>query len=348
MKKNDGKLSNEEKTFNLPDITVGLIVSFVSTGFFVLIFAICLFTKTIVLQMENAFWFFVFIFALSLLTGTLVFGSFIKTNNSEVKSIESAIDKICKGQYEIRIPEVSDKYKSVRKNILKLADYMKAAENANNDFINDFSHELKTPIVSIRGFAKLLLKGNLSKEEEEEYLKVIATESDRLIDLTAGTLLLDRLDNNRAKVEEKLYNLSEQLRRCILMLQDSWEKKNIDISADFLEYFVVSNEELVSQMFINVLQNAVKFSSEGGKVTVSVTETDKNITVLISDNGVGMDEDTKKRMFDKYFRGDKSRSTPGNGLGLATVKKIAEVLDITLKVNSKESVGTDFYIIFKK
>ncbi len=348
MSAKDKKSGGAKKPGKLSDIARGVITALVSTGFLLFVFAVCVFTGSIEIHMDNAIWFVLFIFVTSIAAGGFVSGGFVKSNSAEIKAISDAIDRICNGQYDVRIPELSDKYKKIRKNILDLADYLKKAESANNDFINDFSHELKTPIVSIRGFARLLIKGGLTEEEKKEYLNVIALESDRLVDLTAGTLLLDRLDNNRAKVEEKLYNVSEQLRRCILMLQETWEKKNIDVNADFLEYFIVSNEELVSQMFINVLQNAIKFSYDGGKITVAVQETDKNVTVLVSDKGMGMDGDTKRRMFDKYFRGDKSRSTPGNGLGLATVKKIAEVLSVTLKVESKEGLGTDFYMIFKK
>ncbi len=347
--KKDKKSANKSiKVNNHPDLLIGLFTSLASSGFFLTIIAITIFTGSIKLNMNNAFWFILFIFAVSIASGVIVYMLYAKNKNREIKIISDALDKIMKGQYDINMPEVSKKYADVANKLLALSDQLKKAEAANNDFMNDFSHEIKTPIVSIRGFARLLLKGNLTKEEETEYLKVIASESDRLIDLTAGTLLIDRLNNNRLEIEEKLYNLSEQLRRCILMLQSDWEKKNIEINADFLEYFIVSNEELVSQLFINVLQNAIKFTSENGKVDITITENDKNTTVKISDNGIGMDAETKRRMFDKYFRGDKSRSTSGNGLGLATVKKIAEVCDISLKVNSKENVGTDFYIIFKK
>lgn len=337
-----------KKSFTLPDVVYAVLTSATSSGFLMMIIAVLAFTGSVTFNISNAFWFLLFTFAFSVLAGTLVYMARAKRKAGEAQEIAAAADKICKGQYDISLPEFDGQYKKVAKSLENVAAYLKRSEQANNDFINDFSHELKTPIVSIRGFAKLLVKGGLTEEEQKEYLDVIAKESDRLIDLTAGTLLLDRLDNNRFDVEIALYNVSEQLRRCILLLQNDWEEKNIDIYADFYEFFVKSNEELTSQLFLNVLQNAVKFTPENGRIDVTVTENDKNTVVTVKDNGVGMDAETRRRMFDKYFRGDKSRSTPGNGLGLATVKRIAEVTGVTLDVKSEEGKGTEFSVIFKK
>ena len=164
------------------------------------------------------------------------------------------------------------------------------------------------------------------------------------MDLTASTLMLDRLQSNRLEVVEREFDLSELLRKSILTLQPEWEKKNIEIDADFGECTVKSNDELLSRVFINVLDNAIKYSRENGKVGVYVTESDGKISVTIADDGIGMDEETKRRMFDKYFRADKSRNTRGNGLGLATVKKIAELLELKIKVDSKTDKGTKFTI----
>ena len=156
--------------------------------------------------------------------------------------------------------------------------------------------------------------------------------------------MLDRIQSNRLEVVEREFDLSELLRKSILTLQPEWEKKNIEIDADFGECTVKSNDELLSRVFINVLDNAIKYSRENGKVGVYVTESDEKISVTIADDGIGMDEETKRRMFDKYFRADKSRNTRGNGLGLATVKKIAELLELKIKVDSKTDKGTKFTI----
>ena len=174
----------------------------------------------------------------------------------------------------------------------------------------------------------------------------IVSESDRLIDLTASTLMLDRLGANSLEVEKKEFSLSETARKEILILQDKWESKNIEVEAELNEVTVISNPELVGQMILNVMENAVKYTPENGKITVTDGKTADGVFLTIKDDGIGMDDETKRRMFDRYYRGDKSRQKGGNGLGLATVKKIAEVLGVKISVNTAPDEGTEFTFIF--
>ena len=271
-----------------------------------------------------------------------------KNRKASLKSIYEAVAQISSGDYEIYLGDVTGEYKEAANALETVALALKRSEETKNDFINDFSHELKTPIVSIRGFAKLIAKGEATKEEEKEYLSVIVSESDRLIDLTAGTLMLDRLANNRLDVTLSEFDLSEMLRQCILLLQSAWEKKNIEIEADVGDCRIVSNEDLLSRLFINIIDNAVKFTPEIGNVGVFLEERGKEVVVTVRDSGVGMDEETRRRMFDKYFRAEKSRTTHGNGLGLATVKRIAELLDLRIETDSEIGKGTTFRIIYTK
>ena len=271
-----------------------------------------------------------------------------KKRRQSLKDIYDAVEKISSGDYEIYLGDVTEEYKTAARAVEAVALALKRSEETKNDFINDFSHELKTPIVSIRGFAKLIAKGQLTPEEEKEYLDVIVSESDRLIDLTASTLMLDRLANNRLDVSVSEFDLSETLRKCVLVLQSAWEKKNIDVEAEVGDCRITSNEELLSQLFINILDNAVKFTPDNGFVGIYLEETAKEIRVTVKDSGVGMDEETKRRMFDKYFRAEKSRTTHGNGLGLATVKRIAELLDLKTEVESSVGKGTSFTVISRK
>ncbi len=287
---------------------------------------------------------FVCVFALAFFLFYLRF----KKRRESLKSIYEAVEKISSGDYEINLGDVSAEFKRAAQALEAVALALKRADETKNDFINDFSHELKTPIVSIRGFAKLIAKGKLTKEEEKEYLDVIVSESDRLIDLTASTLMLDRLSNGRLDVSFAEFDVSETLRKCILVLQSAWEKKNIEMEADVGDCRIISNEELISQLFINILDNAVKFTPEGGRVEVSLTESGKEVVISIKDSGVGMDEETCRRMFDKYFRAEKSRTTHGNGLGLATVKRIAELLDLKIEAESSLGKGTEFTVTYKK
>ncbi len=287
---------------------------------------------------------FVCVFAL----GFFLFYLRFKKNRESLESIYEAVDKISSGDYEVYLDDVSARFRRVAQALEAVALALKRSEETKNDFINDFSHELKTPIVSIRGFAKLIAKGQVTKEEEKEYLDVIVSESDRLIDLTASTLMLDRLSNERLDVVYSEFDLSETLRKCILVLQSAWEKKNIEVETDAGDCRIDSNEELMSQLFINILDNAVKFTPEGGKVEVKLVETNKEAIVKIKDNGIGMDEETRRRMYDKYFRAEKSRTSHGNGLGLATVKRIAELLDLKIDVVSAPGEGAEFTVTHKK
>ena len=310
---------------------------------------IFLFAKSgvIVFNFAHAYAFLIFIFLCAVGAGFYMFYRQHVSHTIQAKELYDACNKILKGEYEIDLEDLAGEYKKVGDVLIAVSQRLKLADKEKNDFVNDFSHELKTPIVSIRGFARLISKGNLPEEEAKEYLSIIMSESDRLIDLTASTLLLDRLGNSNLAIEKEYFNLSEQVRKSILLLQNDWEKKNIDVIADFDDYNVYSNSELISQLFINVIQNAIKFSNDGEKVEISISKTDKHVSVSIKDYGIGMDDETKKRMYDKYFRGDKSRSTHGNGLGLSTVKRIAELLDLDLKVWSAPNEGTIFTIVFK-
>lgn len=311
-------------------------------GFFVTFILIK--TGAVTVNMSNGIAFFAFVFACVAAILLCLWYLRYKKRDEDAAKIREATDKISRGDYEISLGKLVSDYKKIGEAIETVALKLRRAEEEKDDFINDFSHELKTPIVSIRGFAKLIAKGNISDEEAKEYLSFIVSESDRLVDLTASTLMLDRIQSNRLEVVEREFDLSELLRKSILTLQPEWEKKNIEIDADFGECTVKSNDELLSRVFINVLDNAIKYSRENGKVGVYVTESDEKISVTIADDGIGMDEETKRRMFDKYFRADKSRNTRGNGLGLATVKKIAELLELKIKVDSKTDKGTKFTI----
>ena len=311
-------------------------------GFFVTFILIK--TGAVTVNMSNGIAFFAFVFACVAAILLCLWYLRYKKRGEDAAKIREATDKISRGDYEISLGKLVSDYKKIGEAIETVALKLRRAEEEKDDFINDFSHELKTPIVSIRGFAKLIAKGNISDEEAKEYLSFIVSESDRLVDLTASTLMLDRIQSNRLEVVEREFDLSELLRKSILTLQPEWEKKNIEIDADFGECTIKSNDELLNRVFINVLDNAIKYSRENGKVGVYVTESDEKISVTIADDGIGMDEETKRRMFDKYFRADKSRNTRGNGLGLATVKKVAELLELKIKVDSKTDKGTKFTI----
>lgn len=290
--------------------------------------------------------FIAFIFVCSLLGGMLPPVFFAIKRINDQKAINKAINDIYNGNYAVEIPSVGAEYDGVKEATERLAAVFDAAEKAQTDFITDFSHEIKTPVTSIRGFARLLKADDIENEKRKEYAEIIVGQSARLLDLTANTLMLDRLDNKNLKVEKTEFDVSKVLRQVAVASQESWSEKDIDLEVVADECEIFSNKELVTQMLANVFENAVKYTPEGKKITLSAKKENNKSVVCIADEGIGMDEETKARMFDKYFRGDKSRSTAGNGLGLATVKKIAEVSGAEIVVESRPSVGTKFTIIF--
>lgn len=348
LNKKTAKSSGKKKRkIAIGELIYGLICILATVAFAFLPLLGLTLSNVLVINFPYGIWFLVFIFVCAGAFGFILFFLRYYLRTQYAKRIFDATNKILHGDYEINVvDDLSGEYKKIGEVLTTVANRLKLADKEKNDFINDFSHELKTPIVSIRGFAKLISKGGLSKEEEKEYLSIIVSESNRLIDLTASTLMLDRLGGT-IEIEKRHFSISEQLRKSILQLQNDWEKKNIEFNAEFENFHVYSNEELSHQMLLNVLQNAIKFSNQNGKIDVNVQGNDKQVTVCIKDYGIGMSEETQQRMFDKYFRGDKSRSTHGNGLGLATVKRIAEILNLEIKVVSELSKGTTFTIIFK-
>lgn len=220
----------------------------------------------------------------------------------------------------------------------KMADELDHTEVLRSDFINNFSHEFKTPIVSIAGFAKLLRRGNLTEEQKEEYLAVIEEESLRLADMATNVLNLTRVENQVILTDVYEFNLSEQLRSCILLLADKWEKKNIGFNVDFKEYTVSGNEELLKQVWINLIDNAVKFSPEGGEARLRIVEEGGRVFVSIINAGEEIPPEEQARIFNKFYQADTSHSGEGNGIGLAVARRIVELHKGGISVESGNGI----------
>lgn len=232
--------------------------------------------------------------------------------------------------------EISDSFNT-------MAAELEKTENLRTEFINNFSHELKTPIVSIAGFAKLLRRGNLSDEQKTEYLEVIEEESLRLSNIATSILHLTKIENQEILTNVTSYNLSEQLRTCILMLEEKWTAKNIDVIVDIDEYNISANEELIKQVWLNLIDNAVKFTPKSGIVKISVSLTDNIIKVCVFNSDSFIPEESKEKIFNKFYQADESHSSQGNGIGLAIAKKITELHDGKIDAYSNAE-GTYFTV----
>ena len=217
-----------------------------------------------------------------------------------------------------------------------------------SDFVNSFSHEFKTPIVSMRGFAAMLKNNNLSNVEREEYLDVIIQESDRLATLATNILNLTKFENQSVLTDTKKFNLSEQIRRAVLLLDTKWSAKNLEMDIHLEELFFTGNEDMLYQVWINLLDNAIKFSNSGGELELRLFESSKSVTFTLRDYGCGMNTETQAHVFDKFYQGDNSRNADGNGLGLSVVKKILSLHKGTISMDSTPGDGTSISVFLPK
>ena len=218
------------------------------------------------------------------------------------------------------------------------------------DFINSFSHEFKTPIVSIRGFAKQLRRDDLTEEQRGEYADIIIQESERLSHMSSNILLLTKLENQKIMTELTEFMLDEQIRRSILLLEKQWSDKSLELDLDLSEVRMRANEEMLSHVWINIIGNAIKFSREGGKLSISCRFSGNRAVVAVADTGIGMTSETQMRVFDKFYQGETtgslqpSHSAEGNGLGLPLAKRIVELSGGTIAVRSAPGEGATFVV----
>ncbi len=222
----------------------------------------------------------------------------------------------------------------------RLSEELQNTEMLRNDFINNFSHEFKTPIVSIAGFAKLLKKGNLTEEQKEQYITAIEEESMRLSYMATNVLNLTRIENQSILSDVSEFNVSEQIRSCILLLESKWSKKSLDLQLELDEYTIVASEELLKQVWINLIDNAIKFSNEGGPISICAYEKKETLSISITNYGFDIPSEAMPRLFNKFYQADASHSSEGNGIGLAIVKKIVDLHNGSIKVESKDLAVT--------
>ena len=215
-----------------------------------------------------------------------------------------------------------------------MTEELSCTEMLRSDFINNFSHEFKTPIVSIAGFAKLLRRGNLTDEQKEEYLEVIEEESLRLSAMANNVLNLTRVENQTILTEVTRFNLSEQIRGAVLLLAEKWTPKNLYMDMQFGEHMICANEELLKQVWINLLDNAIKYSPNYGEIGVRISEGAETLAVTVTNYGPDIPKDKLNKIWGKFYQADESHSSEGNGIGLAVVKQVVQLHGGTATVDS--------------
>ena len=265
---------------------------------------------------------------------------------SPLRETIRAAKKIGEGDFSVRVNENYgiDEVTEMQETFNHMAEDLGRLEIFRKDFINNFSHEFKTPIVSIRGFAHQLRHEDLPPEKREEYLEIICKESDRLARLSSQVLLLSRYENQTIVTDQASYDLDEQIRRCILLLEKQWSEKDIELDIDLDVVRCYANEEMLSQLFVNLLGNAIKFTPSGGTVGVSLRQENTMVTVKVSDTGIGIPEKSREAIFDRFYQGDTSHKSEGNGIGLTLVRRITELCGGEITVESEEGKGSVFTV----
>ncbi|MGN6712598.1 ATP-binding protein [Anaerocolumna jejuensis] len=272
--------------------------------------------------------------------------AFSSTLYHYISELTNGISKISQGDFHIRLDENSGgPLKEVYHNFNTMTDELNSIESLRNDFVNEFSHEFKTPLASINGFSTLLLEGNCSQEQLTQYLIIIAKESERLVSLTQSQLLLSKLDSQHIVIDKKRYALDEQIRHCLIMLASEWEKKKIDVSIELPSITFYGNADMMQHIWINLLMNAIKYTPENGEITIMSRLSNKSIEISICDSGIGMTVDQLEHVFSKYYRAENNSDIKGLGLGLSIVKRIVELSNGEIRVTSKSGEGSTFTVI---
>ncbi|WP_195989368.1 HAMP domain-containing sensor histidine kinase [Clostridium sp. D53t1_180928_C8] len=293
----------------------------------------------------------VMILPIMTLIACIIIGIVVSTCSSRVilKNIREFIagtEKLSRGDFSARLnlthpPE----FKILSENFNLMAQELGGIEVLRTDFINNFSHEFKTPIISIKGFAEILKDDELSKEERDEYLDIIIDESKRLTSLATNVLNLSKIETVAILKDTQKINIGEQIRQSILILNSKFESKDISLDINIEDYYISGNKEMLSQVLINLLDNAIKFNNKQGIVSIKTEKKGDKIIIDISDSGVGINKETITKIFDKFYQGDASHGVNGNGLGLSIVKKIVDLHNGTIKCESIVSKGSKFTII---
>lgn len=274
----------------------------------------------------------------------LPIASFVSRRSAKpIQDMVEATKSISRGDYSVRVEESgSGDIAELLHSFNRMTAELGSTEMMRNDFINTFSHEFKTPIVSIRGFARRLRRGGLTPQQRADYLDFIAEESERLSHLASNVLLLSRYETQKLVGEQTDYDLDEQIRTCVLRLESQWAPRHLIFELDLPRLPYHNNSEMMEHVWMNLIGNAIKFSHDGGVIFVSGSIESGVITVTVRDEGVGIAGQDLGHIFDKFYQGDSSRAAAGNGLGLALVHRIVELSGGSVSVKSTVGQGSTF------
>lgn len=260
-----------------------------------------------------------------------------------------ATKKVAQGDFDVRLQtKRKDETEEFVNNFNYMVKELGKTELLQKDFIDNVSHEIKTPISSIQGFAKLLDDENISSEERKEYIGIIIEESERLLKLSNSTLKLAKLQHQDKITKKEQINITEQIRKVLAVLEPKWREKNLKVDISLNNIYFEGDEDLLFQVWMNLIDNAIKFSNNNGKIHIKIEEIKDNIEIEIKDNGIGMEKEDIEKIYSRFYQVDKSHSGEGSGLGLSIVKRIIELSSGTIDIKSEKNKGTKILIALPK
>lgn len=265
---------------------------------------------------------------------------------SPIVKINDAAKRVSKGDFSVRLPErsIAKEIEEIARSFNIMVKELSNTETLRNDFVSNVSHEFKTPLAAIEGYTTLLQDETLTKAEQAQYINRILENTNRLTRLTQSILSLSKLENQEMVLMRESFQLDEQLRRVLLSYESLWEEKElaIDLNLEAVQFY--GGKALLAQVWSNLIDNAIKFSVKGGTLSIACRREDGRVLVTVRDTGIGMREDEMRRAFDKFFQGERSHSTQGNGLGLALVKRIVDLCGGTVSLQSEANKGTEITV----
>jgi signal transduction histidine kinase len=270
-----------------------------------------------------------------------------------VKIITEATEQIMQGDFSVRVRPMHgagmEGFNQIGMAINAMAAELAGTETLRTDFIANVSHELKTPLAVMGNYATMLQRPGIPEDERCEYAKAISEAARKLAQLITNILKLNKLENQQIFPQPKEFDLGEQLCECLLVFEDTWEAKNLEIETDIEEDVrIKSDPELLSLVWNNLISNAVKFTPDGGTIGLSLKTEDGSVVVQVRDTGCGMKPEVGQHIFEKFYQGDTSHATQGNGLGLALVKRVVDILSGEIGVQSVYGTGSTFTVKFKR
>jgi signal transduction histidine kinase len=284
-------------------------------------------------------------FFLCVALGSILLYTAMRKITEPIIWISDAAKAVSKGDFSIKVIQQSDdEIGTLAKNFNLMTEELNNMEYLRKDFISSVSHEFKTPIASIKGFAELLQNKNLSDEEFRTYTNIIIEETKRLSHLSSNMMRLSKLDHQRIPESVKTFSLDEQIRKTLVLLEEKWTSKNLTLEIDLDQISYTGDEALIQHIWLNLIENAIKFSKEEGQIFINAKKFTNHIYVEIKDEGIGISNQDQARIFEKFFQADLSHSKEGSGLGLAIVKKIVEICRGEIQFASGLGRGTTFKV----